>query len=61
VWFDVAWCATQAKNASLLFWESPAGVGFSYCTSVGGVPEKCGPYNDTVAGDAMRFFAVSFV
>ena len=28
-----------AANTSLLFWESPAGVGFSHCTA--GAPRKC--------------------
>ena len=31
--------------ANMLFWEAPAGVGFSYCDGGG----ACGPYNDTVA------------
>jgi len=44
------------REASLLAWEQPAGVGFSHCRA-----GPCAPWNDTTAADAnLRFLAAFF-
>ena len=40
----------------MLFWESPAGVGFSYCDDANGCPH----YNDTVAMHDNAAFICAF-